>query len=331
MFIGDMEYMSQIGAITDKDNRRVEITLENGGRIVVYYPMEGVRLFACDIRCGIKEEVKTLLSNYLPRGHFLRTAVCLSGCCKYKKGDRSGVIHPNYGIVEQRCDDYPLQEFSDEYYGLMTVLYFNKMPKGESMYARLASNAVRSGFSSEKNDALIYFRQSNLTRRAVENLMNMCFSNENQDMILIRAMEVGMRYIDDVSTSNSGYRRMGNKSQIIIAEEIMNCLTERYDESWTIKSFAEKYKISGTTLNKYFLNAYGYEIKEYQTKVRMERAEEMLRDTDYSIGEIAQRVGYATHTKFGTVFKDRYGVTPREFRRRYCIMHLKNQDDNFNG
>ena len=58
----------------------------------------------------------------------------------------------------------------------------------------------------------------------------------------------------------------------------------------------------------------------------MERAKEMLRETDYSIGEIAQRVGYATHTKFGTIFKDRYGVTPHVFRRRYWTMHLDKQD-----
>lgn len=205
------------------------------------------------------------------------------------------------------------------------------MPKGESVYSLLKDKVGKLGLNKGKKDSLFYFRQSNLTRRAVETLLGMCFSNESRDMILIKVIEVGLHYIDDISTSNSGSRRLVKKSQLKIAEEIMNCLTERYDEPWTTKCFAEKFKISGTTLNKYFFSVYGYEIKEYQIKVRMERAEEMLRETDCSIGEIAQRVGYATHTKFGTIFKDRYGVTPREFRRRYCIMHLKKQDNNFNG
>lgn len=165
-----------------------------------------------------------------------------------------------------------------------------------------------------------------MTRRAVETLLGMCFSNESPDMILIKVIEVGMRYIDDITTSNSGSRRLVNQSQLKIAEEIMNCLTERYDEPWTTKYFAEKYRISGTTLNKYFFRVYGYEIKEYQIKVRMERAAEMLRKTDYPIGEIAQRVGYSTHTKFSVAFKAKYGATPFEFRRRYCASHLDKQD-----
>ena len=100
----------------------------------------------------------------------------------------------------------------------------------------------------------------------------------------------------------------------------------KYDEPWTTKYFAEKFKISGTTLNKYFFRVYGYEIKEYQIKVRLERAEEMLCETDYPIGEIAQRVGYSTHTKFSAAFKAKYGATPFEFRRRYCASHLDKQD-----
>lgn len=326
MLFGDVEYLDQIGVISDKDNRRFEIPLENGGRIIVYYPMEGVHIFACDIKSGINEDVKRLITNDLSRGHFLRTDACLSGCCEYKKDDRSAVLNPNYGVAERRSDEYPSLDISGEYYGLMTVLYFDKMPKGESMYARLAGNAIKSGFDIDKKDSLFYFRLSNLTRRVVENLLNMCFSNANQDMVLIKAMEVGMRYIDDAGASKSGYRRLVNKSQVSIAEEIKSCLTERYDEPWTTKSFAKKFKISGTTLNKYFLSAYGYEIKEYQIKIRMERAEEMLRETDYSIGEISQRVGYATHTKFGAAFKMRYGVTPREFRRRYRVSHLSVKD-----
>ena len=323
--------MTYNDVINDKDNRRLEISLKNGGRIVAYCPMEGVHIFACDIMCGIQEEVKRLIMNNLSRGHFILSAVCLSGTYKHKKDNCIKVLNPRDGVAERRLDDYPFLDVSSDYLGLVTVLYLDKMPKGDSIYSLLKDKVGKLGLNKEKKDSLFYFRQSNLTRRAVETLLGMCFSNESQDMILIKAIEVGLHYIDDISTSNSGSRRLVTKSQLKIAEEIMNCLTKRYDEPWTTKCFAEKFKISGTTLNKYFFSVYGYEIKEYQIKVRMERAKEMLRETDYSIGKIAQRVGYATHTKFGTIFKDRYGVTPREFRRRYCIMHLDKQDNNFNG
>ena len=314
--------MTYIDVINDKDNRRLEISLKNGGRIVVYCPMKGVHIFACDIRCGIQEEEKRLIMNNLSRGHFILSAVCLSGTYKHKKE----VLNPLDGVAERRLYDYPFLDVSSDYLGLVTVLYLDKMPKGESVYSRLKDKVAKSGLNKENKDSLFYFRQSNLTRRAVETLLGMCFSNESQDMILIKVIEVGMHYIDDISTSNSGSRRLVNQSQLKIAEEIMNCLTERYDEPWTTKYFAEKFKITGTTLNKYFFSVYGYEIKEYQIKVRMERAKEMLCETDYQIGEIAQRVGYSTHTKFSAAFKAKYGATPFEFRRRYCASHLDKQD-----
>lgn len=74
------------------------------------------------------------------------------------------------------------------------------------------------------------------------------------------------------------------------------------------------------------MSVYGYEIKEYQIKVRMERAQEMLCKTDYSVGEIAQRVGYTTHAKFGAMFKEKYGIPPLEYRRRYRFSHSNTSD-----
>ena len=41
----------------------------------------------------------------------------------------------------------------------------------------------------------------------------------------------------------------------------------------------------------------------------------MLTETSLSVGEISSRVGYATHAKFGVVFKKTYGITPMEYRR----------------
>ena len=125
--------MTYNDVINDKDNRRLEISLKNGGRIVAYCPMEGVHIFACDIRCGIQEEVKRLIMNNLSRGHFILCAVCLSGTYKHKKDNCIKVINPRDGVAERRLDDYPFLDVSSDYLGLVTVLYLDKMPKGDSV------------------------------------------------------------------------------------------------------------------------------------------------------------------------------------------------------
>jgi transcriptional regulator GlxA family with amidase domain len=50
---------------------------------------------------------------------------------------------------------------------------------------------------------------------------------------------------------------------------------------------------------------------------RIERAKELLKTTDESIGEIALASGYEHQGKFGSAFKDSYGVSPLEYRRLY--------------
>lgn len=54
---------------------------------------------------------------------------------------------------------------------------------------------------------------------------------------------------------------------------------------------------------------------EYVIRLRMESAERMLRYTDASIGEIAERTGYRDMYYFSRAFKKHYGVPPQLFRR----------------
>ena len=42
----------------------------------------------------------------------------------------------------------------------------------------------------------------------------------------------------------------------------------------------------------------------------------LLRETDRSVGDIAQQVGYENQSKFAAVFVKEYGCPPLEYRRR---------------
>lgn len=51
----------------------------------------------------------------------------------------------------------------------------------------------------------------------------------------------------------------------------------------------------------------------------MEYAAKQLTETDISIGEIAELVGYSKQTKFTKAFKAYYDVTPSEYRKRAIL------------
>jgi AraC-like DNA-binding protein len=55
---------------------------------------------------------------------------------------------------------------------------------------------------------------------------------------------------------------------------------------------------------------------EMVARLRMQRVEEMLRNTDYTLERIAPLVGYKTAFALSRAFKRRIGCCPREYRLR---------------
>ena len=47
----------------------------------------------------------------------------------------------------------------------------------------------------------------------------------------------------------------------------------------------------------------------------MGQAEHLLIDTDFTMGKIAQMIGYSTSSRFAELFKKNTGLLPIEYRR----------------
>ena len=54
--------------------------------------------------------------------------------------------------------------------------------------------------------------------------------------------------------------------------------------------------------------------RAYALDVRMRRARELLRDTDMSVREIAERVGYRKPPQFCKTFRRQHGQSPSRYR-----------------
>lgn len=105
--------------------------------------------------------------------------------------------------------------------------------------------------------------------------------------------------------------------QIGIIRKIHNQLTEQMNERITIEELSKQYLINPTTLKTAFKAVYGTSIAAHIKEHRMEQAAKMLRESDRSIAEIAQAVGYGSQSKFTAAFKAFFGVLPREYRRNH--------------
>jgi LacI family transcriptional regulator len=83
----------------------------------------------------------------------------------------------------------------------------------------------------------------------------------------------------------------------------------------TVKDVAQHLQVSRRLAELRFREACGRSILEEIQHRRLERVCELLRETRLPIGEIGQRCGYATETYLKTLFKARFGITMRDYRR----------------
>ncbi len=103
--------------------------------------------------------------------------------------------------------------------------------------------------------------------------------------------------------------------QVEIVREVHDQLLQHMEQRVTIEALSKQYLINPTTLKSAFKAVYGTSLAAHVKKHRMEQAAKLLRETDMSIAEIAQAVGYDSQSKFSTAFKAFFDVLPREYRK----------------
>lgn len=112
-------------------------------------------------------------------------------------------------------------------------------------------------------------------------------------------------------------------SQYQIAIDCEQQITKDLSRKLTIESMATGYKVSPSSLKKFFTGVYGCSISEYTQTMRVKRAAELLETTDDSVMQIAASVGYENQSKFSAVFKKHTGFTPLEYKRIHNLKEMR--------
>ena len=73
--------------------------------------------------------------------------------------------------------------------------------------------------------------------------------------------------------------------------------------------------MSETKLKSCFKRQFGCSVTQYIQGRRMSQAEHLLINTDFTMGQIAQMIGYITSSRFAELFKKSTGILPIEYRK----------------
>lgn len=94
-------------------------------------------------------------------------------------------------------------------------------------------------------------------------------------------------------------------------EQIHKYIERSYHENITLTALAEQYHMDASYLSRIFSQKYGETIIAFLTRIRMEKAAELMKDQDKKLETISFLVGYDDYNYFSRVFRKKVGCSPR--------------------
>lgn len=129
---------------------------------------------------------------------------------------------------------------------------------------------------------------------------------------LVQLLLIVCRYSGQLDSTTQSYASTAHKT----VSEVAAYINTKYYEEITLETIADKFFISPCYFSRTFKRVTGIPFVEYLNGVRVKEAQRLLKQTDMSIIEVAEAVGFKSTTHFGRTFKGIVGISPIEYRRR---------------
>lgn len=121
-------------------------------------------------------------------------------------------------------------------------------------------------------------------------------------------------FITWIFSRMEGYRYSDSPRSSIV-RKIKKYVDEHLAEDMSRKEIANLICLSENYVSTIFSEETGESLPGYIARMRMEKAKEYLRNTDWVVSRISVEVGYTNFSYFSKVFKEHVGKTPNEYRR----------------
>lgn len=177
----------------------------------------------------------------------------------------------------------------------------------------LADFLVNIFRKNEKTPQYLHFKTAG--NIAIENLIENIISsllNETGDENINR-FTMGLIFLHIIENMDTISEDSLLNENDMIASTALQYINTNY-KSITLKELAESMHQTSSNICKIIKKATGYTFSDLLQRKRISQAAEFLTETNMTVAEIMNAVGYENSSHFYGLFKDIYGVSPREYR-----------------
>lgn len=308
-----------------KDNKEYSINLSENlghGYIKSYEFDHGISAFEID--CTLLKELQLTLTEFEVQPLFLvfnrEEEIFLQG----EKTGRQTIGH--------------LESFMNSE-GLNHTLRINLKPDVSTCFFALAINRAQfeekiDSFLKEMNESLItIFRDVNglnhfhvqgyysldiakyieeFTTTELTEFMRHVFLEGKVYEIITHYLK---QYLDDLKDPDN--RKILRQQTVDKIEEATTIIRDEMEHLGSIISLAKRVGLNQNTLQEGFQQLFKKSVNQYIKEVRMERAKELLESSNLNITEITYNVGINSRSYFSKLFKEQYGVSPKEYLHKH--------------
>lgn len=211
-------------------------------------------------------------------------------------------------------------------------------PKSHLFSLNIFQNALKAGKVGEVNrfidEFVLLLKERNLQLESIELALLQLVSALYETVIELKLQELvsPSKLFDElrketleetVSSIRSLAERIGihmrdfsNRGRTEVIYKLKTYIDEHLQDDLSLNVLSEVASLGPAYVSTLFGEVMNESFTEYVTRTRLEKAADLLRvDGRLSVKEIAALVGYRNHQYFHVKFKERFGVTPVQYRQ----------------
>jgi AraC-like DNA-binding protein len=260
--------------------------------------------------------------NWLNWHAHLEIILPVSGSGRFRSGDQVVEFVPGDLLLVDNLKLHGMVELAGEHRSL--VIYF--MP--EFIYGAGSSRcdaAFLAPFWERADSAKPILRHSDRlaepVHRAIAELVKAFFTHDAGDdrhaackLRLLEILYALRRHFELQGTVSANYAQQRRRVERL--RRLFDFLNSNCSQKISVGDAAAMVGMGETGFKNFFKTTTGTTFAQYVIQLRLSRASQLLRDTDCSMAEIAQRTGFCDQSHFDNRFKENYRLSPKEYRAR---------------